>query len=468
MSLLVESEALSPAGEAEEIELQLNRLLESHHFARSSRYPALLQFLVQQVQMGNAARLKERHVGIKVFHRPLDYDTGSDPIVRVTAGEVRKRIAQYYQEPEHQGELRIDLPLGSYVPRFLPARLAASSSAEGTDGRATSQHLVQAESSPIPVDHALLEPGDAISEPAHAEMRADESASQPAKYSQIAAEIKGEDAGGSTIHFRRWRVISLLAAALVLGAGLALGPTAVNALRDEVRTRSLHQLWAPMEAQGPMLLVIGDHSLDDNGHSMGIAPITTNSADTVLTQVNRRSQVPLEDLISLDKIHSFLTRDTRQYRDKGAAEATLEDLRGGPAVLFAGFDNRWAVQLSQQLPYKLVPNLDSNYASIVDSKNPAHSWTLNFAKPVNEIVSDYGIVARYFDPMLEHNVLIVAGIGSMGTAAASEFVTEDRFSREIVTAAPSGWKDGNFEIVLGAPVVDGQAGPPRIIASAYW
>ena len=415
--------------------------------------------------MGNAARLKERHIGIKVFHRALDYDTGSDPIVRVTAGEVRKRIAQYYQEPQHQGELRIDLPLGSYVPRFLPARLAAPSVIVGEHPAA--QNEAETNTQPLPAKHELAEPA----ENAHSLDIVGASEAASVRDQSPLGPIIDEAAPKSPtsiVNFTRARVALLLLAALLLGASVASGPFALSALRDAVRTRSLHQLWAPMEAQGSMLLVVGDHSLDDNGHSLGISPVTASSAETVLTQVNLRSQVPLEDLISLDKIHAFLTRDTRSYRDKGAAEATLEDLRSGPSVLFAGFDNRWAVQLSQQLPFKLVPNLDSNYASIVDSKNPSHSWGLNFGKPVNEIVSDYGIVARYFDPMLEHNVLIVAGIGSMGTAAASEFVTEDRFSREIVNAAPAGWKDGNFEVVLGAPVVDGQAGPPRIIASAYW
>src|SRR5260370_40871559 len=65
--------------------------------------------------------MKERTVGVDGFARPSHYDTNEDPIVRVTAGEIRKRIAQYYQEPGHGEELRIDLPLGSYVPHFLPA-----------------------------------------------------------------------------------------------------------------------------------------------------------------------------------------------------------------------------------------------------------------------------------------------------------------------------------------------------------
>ncbi len=100
---------------------QLERLVSSKHFRNSKRYPSFLRFVVEQTLAGKTESLKERTLGIDVFARPNDYDTNADPIVRVTAGEIRKRIAQYYQEPGHEDELRIDLPLGSYVPHFLPA-----------------------------------------------------------------------------------------------------------------------------------------------------------------------------------------------------------------------------------------------------------------------------------------------------------------------------------------------------------
>src|SRR5882757_4182637 len=76
---------------------QLERIVTSSHFRNSRRYPAFLRFVVEHTLDGNIERLKERTLGIEVFGRQNDYDTNADPIVRVTAGEVRKRIAQYYQ-----------------------------------------------------------------------------------------------------------------------------------------------------------------------------------------------------------------------------------------------------------------------------------------------------------------------------------------------------------------------------------
>ena len=103
---------------ARAIREQLERLLLHRTFRNSKRYPALLSYVVEQTLEGNVEQLKERTLGIEVFDRELDYDTNIDHIVRSTAGEIRKRIAQYYHEPGHESEIRIDLPSGSYVPEF--------------------------------------------------------------------------------------------------------------------------------------------------------------------------------------------------------------------------------------------------------------------------------------------------------------------------------------------------------------
>src|ERR1700737_1760844 len=100
------------------IEEQLERLLANRHFSHSRRFPAFLRFVVQKTLTNSTDLLKERTLGVEMFGRTADYDTSSDPIVRVTAAEIRKRIAQYYQEPDHEGELRILLEAGSYVPLF--------------------------------------------------------------------------------------------------------------------------------------------------------------------------------------------------------------------------------------------------------------------------------------------------------------------------------------------------------------
>jgi hypothetical protein len=130
----------SPAAMTEEdremIRDQLNRLLESHHFKNSKRYPPLLRFIVEETLEGRGEYLKERLLGVRVFDRPADYDTAVDPIVRVTIAEIRKRIAQYYHDEEHNSEIRIELLPGRYAPEFRKRHQAATvspSAAEMTE-----------------------------------------------------------------------------------------------------------------------------------------------------------------------------------------------------------------------------------------------------------------------------------------------------------------------------------------------
>src|SRR5206468_8485897 len=52
------------------------------------------------------------------FGRALDYDTGADAVVRVTANDLRKRLMRYYQEGGQNDPVRFDLPPGAYVPEI--------------------------------------------------------------------------------------------------------------------------------------------------------------------------------------------------------------------------------------------------------------------------------------------------------------------------------------------------------------
>jgi len=107
-------------GDAEKADIlrQLDRLLDNPHFSHSKRFPSFLRYIIQEELEGRGDQLKERTLGIEVFGRHAGYDTTTDPIVRVTAAEIRKRIAQYYQDSDSPDELRISLPPGSYIPHF--------------------------------------------------------------------------------------------------------------------------------------------------------------------------------------------------------------------------------------------------------------------------------------------------------------------------------------------------------------
>src|SRR5581483_952100 len=86
----------------EEIRQQLDRIRASQPFRSSRRCVVFLNFVVHAALEGRLDSLKERTIGIEVFARDPNYDTNQDPVVRGTASEVRKRLAQYYQTPGHE------------------------------------------------------------------------------------------------------------------------------------------------------------------------------------------------------------------------------------------------------------------------------------------------------------------------------------------------------------------------------
>jgi len=129
-------EQANPSQDAAQINEHLDVVLASDEFSSSRRASELLQHLVKRALEGDTGSLKERLLGVEIFHRRSDYNTSTDAIVRVTANDVRRRLTQFYSRHPEQ-PLRISLPLGSYVPDFIrPARRetdAAISGAHITD-----------------------------------------------------------------------------------------------------------------------------------------------------------------------------------------------------------------------------------------------------------------------------------------------------------------------------------------------
>jgi len=102
-----------------ELQGHLKGVVESSAFRGSQRSAQFLKYICEQAIAGHLDNLKERAIGVELFRRHPSYDTGEDAIVRVTASDVRKRLSHYYlSAPESSSDLRVILPVGSYVPEF--------------------------------------------------------------------------------------------------------------------------------------------------------------------------------------------------------------------------------------------------------------------------------------------------------------------------------------------------------------
>src|SRR5215831_13425225 len=110
--------AMTGEAERDAIRCELEKILASPAFRNSKRYSSVLKHVVERTLEGRSGDLKERNLGVDVFGRASDYDTTSDHVVRSVAREVRRGLAQYYQDEGREDEIRIELQPGSYVPQF--------------------------------------------------------------------------------------------------------------------------------------------------------------------------------------------------------------------------------------------------------------------------------------------------------------------------------------------------------------
>lgn len=103
--------------DATRIRAALGDVLQSAPFRNTHQCQTLLKYVVEHTLAGETDLLRERSIGTDVFGRGPDYEPSEDPIVRVRAGEVRKRLAQYYQGGTGS-DVQIGIPSGSYRAVF--------------------------------------------------------------------------------------------------------------------------------------------------------------------------------------------------------------------------------------------------------------------------------------------------------------------------------------------------------------
>jgi hypothetical protein len=387
------------AEESRRIREHLDRLLDDPLFNHSKRLPAFLNYVVKEALAGtHDGQIKERTVGVEVFGRPANYDTNSDPVVRITAGEVRKRLAQYYYANTHE-EVQIEVPLGSYIPRFRFAGVAP------------------VEASPVPQFVAPVE-------------------LRPSSLVPPAPPVSSGFSFG-------W-----LALAIVMIAGVG----GFFFWRHNDRANSVDKFWTSFTTPSkPVLLVL---------------PAIARAAAPLPQYHYEAESVAIEDAEVARRIsNEFRARNLDSHLVL-ATRVSLSDLRDSPFVLIGAMDNVWTMRLSQSLPFAFERSDDRRYGRIVDRKDPKTSWTEDFSVPNQQIVQDYGIVARFTDPTAEQPTVLIAGISAEGTLAAGEAVTTPKYLDMLLKA--SGGQGKNFEAVIDTRVIGGQSGPPQIVAMRTW
>ena len=95
------------------------RVVAGTHFARSPLLSKFLLFVVAETLEGREGEITEQQIGVQVFDRLPGYRTAEDNIVRNYARQLRKRLAEHFAAEGSLEPLRIEIPVGGYVPVFV-------------------------------------------------------------------------------------------------------------------------------------------------------------------------------------------------------------------------------------------------------------------------------------------------------------------------------------------------------------
>src|SRR5271157_3496144 len=97
---------------------QIDNIIKSHSLRGSESLCKLLQYLAKQSLYHPDAPLKEYQIATEVYGRHADFDPQSDSTIRVQAGRLRLKLAEYYAGEGAADPILVKIPKGSYHLTF--------------------------------------------------------------------------------------------------------------------------------------------------------------------------------------------------------------------------------------------------------------------------------------------------------------------------------------------------------------
>jgi hypothetical protein len=391
------------AEEKDAVQAQLERIRMDPVISKSPRSFKFLKYVVEHTLQDSGSTLKERSLGIEVFGRDATYDNSEDPIVRTTASEVRKRLALYYADPGHESELRIIIPLGSYLPEFhLPIDQPA---------RQLTPHL----------------PASSFS------LFALNSTPKRKRMLLALAAVAALVILVGAISWWRWK------SRTAVNPSSALWPKQAALGRAGTPRTAVDQFWNPIMANPARVrfgLGGGGRWSPDGTFNASMSPkwISVTEAD------------------GFSQLTSLLNRNHKAFDVEAGNDASLGDFRIGPTVFVGSLASPW-IQVEVKHFRFYFENVSGHMAWIKDRMSPSgRNWSVDTTSPAqsgtNNGIDDYAIVARIIHPESQ-GIVIASGIGDGGTLAACEFLTDPLLMNDLLKQAPADWNTKNIEVVIG-------------------
>ena len=444
--LIVESGMITPPDE-EAVRAQLDAILNSPQFKRSERHSRFLRFVCETTLKGEAFKLNEYLIAHAVFDRGEDYSSGEDSVVRRQAYSLRQKLQEYYANEGAKDPVRIELPVGRYVPTFSA--------------------VASVRPAPVPVPHS-----SSVERPPTSESPlAGESESLPVT---VTPRIQK-----STIRRVLWIGAAVVLAAGCFLAGRVTGPRPNRPTFD----RALSEIWGSWltDPQGaficfsnPITTVVKpvDEPFPPDALPHPVK-LSQEQADEFRNQLDlpRNGFIYLYPGIGHAKMGealgsiamtALLTRAGIPVRATQSRFLSWDDFRTKNLILL-GHDeaNRWLDPILSKLPLRLARGGVEKPRRVINTRprdgELAEYWP-DHAKTSKGRPEDYALVSMISGIDDRHRLLLINGVNTEGTQVAEEFLTDTVSMRRLLAMlqhnAPGHTGPWRFQMLLHAEVRD--------------
>jgi len=419
------SRILSP-DQAAAVLTELDTILASSTFSGSKRCHDFLEYIVKHAVAGEYDELNERFLGVELFGRKLDFDTGADSIVRVRASDVRRRLAQFYGERSSDPVVTIGLSSGTYIPTFQ-WKIAEEKKSQAAG--------------------ALNTP----------------------RYDLPSSSVERVDTTNRS-RIRSWlKPLHIVFTVVILIAAVVGGKHYWSVARLSV----VEQFWEPfLQSKNKVAVCLGDSHLywlssdlrqkvDENQQPIAVRPGDIVKASSGGTQIG--------DVRGIISLAGFLNNHGLSTQVLWPEESRNLSLDRTNAIYMGAFNNVWAMNLNQNLRF-FFDSAEGEHGPIWfirDRQHPEKRWITEKTTAQRNDRS-YALITRILDPDRRRAQMAIGGVNEFGTQAASEFLTDEAGMSEFAHSAPRGWQDRNLQILLEVDISGTVVVNPKVIAIQVW
>jgi hypothetical protein len=412
-----------------EIRAELEAILSTPAFRRSDRQSRFLRYVCEAALEGNATALNEVLIAHEVFGRGPDYSPGEDAVVRRQAHALRQKLQEYYAKDGVNDPIRIELPVGRYVPVFV----RPSSTGPSVPAEAPSE--IVEEAAP-----AKIVPGAPV-------------------IALSAVLVAGAFAGGWFLANRTHGDASRSAGGAteeLWGHWLSNPAGAVICFSNPLTTVVKHfDTPLPPDSLPKRISVSPEQDAQIRG-MLHMPP----GGYIYLSPANAQAKMG-EALGAVALVNLFARFRTRAQATQSRF-LNWEDFRSQNLVLL-GHDeaNQWLDPILQQLPFRLAAtkgDLPRRIVNTAPGKGESPEYRIQFPPNGGDPREDYALISMLEGIDHQHELLLLNGLNTEGTQSAIEFLTNPATTQTLVAAlreaAPSHTGPWRFQAVLHTEVRD--------------